>query len=413
MVSRSTGGIGLVFALQTLPIMLNALPEQRPGWGLAMALAVFGSIGLLVVATVVKRGVRIASGLVAGVYALALVAWPFLLPHSQLVQSEKPWLWWLCTVATSSAALCLPVMWAAIYTVVVPVIYGVVRTLPSGGGAEVLLASLDAVYAILLGQVVLIIIFVLRQATAAVDVAQANALQKYGSAVRQHATELERVEVDSIVHDSVLTTLLSAAAVRTQQEAKLAADMARQAISRLSDAGPVTAGDETVIPFARLSRRIRQAANAFASPFAVVENDIDFLTVPVHASDALYSATVQAMVNSMQHAGPADVPLERTLTMSSNLQGGCTIEITDSGVGFDPDAVPSERLGLRISIIERVTSVGGAVTVRTSPGQGAAVTIEWPRLGYQPDYLATTFSPDELPALGLGEGTEKPNGSVA
>jgi two-component sensor histidine kinase len=401
-VSRAVGGIGLVFALQSVPVMLDQLQVRAPVLGLLTPALLGLTIGAVVVATIVKVGVKAATGFGALLYLVALITWPALMRDPSAALDGKPWLWYVCTVATSYAAIAFPLWWAAAYTVIAPVIYGVLRILPSGGSADVLLASLDAVYAILLGQVVLIIIFTLRQATATVDVAQSNALRKYGAAVRQHATEVERVEVDSIVHDSVLTTLLAAAAARTPKEAELAARMARNAIARLNDAGVVGVGDETVIPFARLSRRIREAAAAFAGPFTIVEDDIDFLTVPVHASDALYSATVQAMVNSMQHAGATDAPLERTLTMRSNLQGGCTIEIADTGVGFDPALVPSERLGLRISIMERVTSAGGSVVLRTSPGSGTKITIDWPRSA-GPDPLVSQFSDDELPALGFDD----------
>ena len=64
--------------------------------------------------------------------------------------------------------------------------------------------------------------------------------------------------------------------------------------------------------------------------------------------------------------------------MNSNLLGGCVIEIADSGVGFDPAAVPSERLGLRISIRERVAKAGGVVQVNSGPGRGTSILIEWP-----------------------------------
>jgi signal transduction histidine kinase len=412
--SRAVGAIGLVFALQSLPVMLAQRDVRLPVAGMLAPVALGVMIGLVVLATVFKMQIKAATGAGAVIYLLALVSWPFLMRDPNAVLDGKPWLWYVCTVATSYAAIAFPVWWAAAYTVIAPVAYGVIRMLPSGGGADIVLASLDAVYAIVLGQVVLIIIFMLRQATSAVDVAQTNALLKYGMAVRQHATEIERVEVDSIVHDSVLTTLLSAAAADSPKEAELAATMARQAIARLNDAGQVPVGDETVIPFARLSDRIRQAAAAFAGPFTILEDHIDFLALPVHTSDALYSATVQAMVNSMQHAGPTDAALSRTLTLTSNLQGGCTIEVSDTGVGFDLDAVPTERLGLRISIQERVISAGGAVTVRTSPGLGTSVRIEWPRPDTAgDDRLVSQFSAAELPALGLDNEADSSWGGSA
>jgi signal transduction histidine kinase len=130
-----------------------------------------------------------------------------------------------------------------------------------------------------------------------------------------------------------------------------------------------------------------------------VEKDVDMITVPLQASDALYSATVQAMVNSMQHAGTVGV--NRTLTLRSNSRGGCTIEITDTGVGFDARAVPSERLGLRLSIMERMESAGGAVKLRTAPGEGTTVTIVWPRAS------ESTGDTGVIAPTGLDDGADR------
>ncbi|HZK58271.1 MAG TPA: ATP-binding protein, partial [Cryobacterium sp.] len=405
-VSRSIAGVAVVFALQTLPLMIDQMEYRRPVLGVVGPALLALAVGFLIFATVFKIGIRAAAGFVALIYLVALFLWPPLMldPNAQL--PGKPWLWYLLTVATTCAAIAFPVVWAAAYTVVAPVVFGIIRSLPSGGGADALLSSLDAVYAILLGEVVLIIIFMLRQAADAVDAAQTNALQKYAIAVRQHATEVERVEVDSIVHDTVLATLLSAAGARGPKAAELAAAMARNAIARLDDAGSASAGDESAIPFARLSDRIRQAASAIAFPFTIIERDLESLTIPVHASEAIYSATVQAMVNSIQHAGPADESLTRTLTLCPNLQGGCTIEIADSGVGFDLAAVPNERLGLRVSIQERIVSVGGAVRVRTSPGNGTTIVIDWPRPVREPNPLISKFSSEEIPVLALDDAIQ-------
>jgi hypothetical protein len=410
-ISRSVAGVSLVFSLQSLPMFFSQLDQRLAFWAIGLASAIGLSVVALVVAAIVKRGVNIVATVIAGLYVIELTAWPFLMEDPSAVLDGAPWLWYLCTVATSCAAIAFPLFWAAAYTVVIPVIYGFLRTTPAGGDKDIALASLDAVYAILLGFVVLIIIALLRQATAAVDIAQTNALKKYAFAVRQHATELERVEVDSIVHDSVLTTLLSAAAAEDPEASTLVASMAGEAITRLSDAGAVPSGEDVVIPLTRLSHRIREAAAAFASPFTVVEEEIEFLSLPVHASEALYSASVQAMVNSTQHAGPADVSLRRILTIKANLQGGCTVEISDNGVGFDPALVPQDRLGLRVSILERVSGAGGAVRVCSRVGEGTRITIEWPGPEGGQNSVLEQFSSDEIPALGLGVDLDDERGT--
>jgi len=294
---------------------------------------------------------------------------------TSFVLDGKPWLWYLCTVATSCAAIAFPLVWAAVYTVVIPVIFGALRLLPAGGEAEKLLAVLDTSYAVLFGGVVLIIIYVLREATAKVDTAQFNALTQYAVAVRHHATEVERVEVDSIVHDSVLATLLSAAGARTAKGEELAAAMARSAILRLQEAGGERTIDDASVGAASLAARIREAA-ASTGVFTVTEEETDQLTLPEHVAEALYSASVQAMVNSVQHAGPANV---HSVMVRGSDQRSCTIAITDTGCGFDLANVPSVRLGWRVSIRDRVAGAGGVAVLQTTLGEGTTITIRWPR----------------------------------
>jgi signal transduction histidine kinase len=54
------------------------------------------------------------------------------------------------------------------------------------------------------------------------------------------------------------------------------------------------------------------------------------------------------------------------------------IVVADDGRGFDVEEVPAERLGLRVSIRERLAKVGGRAQIRTAPGEGTVVTILWP-----------------------------------
>jgi signal transduction histidine kinase len=272
----------------------------------------------------------------------------------------------------------LPAPVATVYTLIVPMIYGVIRLLPAGGEADPLLAVLDAMYAIILGVVVLIIVVMLRQAAESVDTAQEAALQRYDLAARQHATENERVKVDALVHDSVLTTLLSAAAADSPEEQDLAARMARDAVKRLDEAGAAgpRALDSVGLPV--LVRRLRAALTTFSAPFTVRVVNAGGVELPVEAVEALYSATVQAMVNSMQHADEPGRSTRRELRIRGVRLGGAVIEVADNGVGFERGEVPDERLGLRVSIEERMANAGGAAEIASRPGQGTLVTVSWP-----------------------------------
>jgi signal transduction histidine kinase len=67
--------------------------------------------------------------------------------------------------------------------------------------------------------------------------------------------------------------------------------------------------------------------------------------------------------------------------VSVSLQGDhnrLSMQIHDDGVGFDPDAVSDERLGLRI-MCERAESLGGEFSIGTGSGNGTTVRVEVPR----------------------------------
>ncbi|PPL19498.1 sensor histidine kinase [Microterricola pindariensis] len=382
--ARAVGIFGIVFGLQCLPIMFRQLPDLDRGWADAVNLAVFGGLILVAVASVFNRFVRLATSWVAIAYLGALLVWPLTVVDTAPFATQASWLWFLCTVATACAAVAFPVVWAAAYTVIVPVVYGALRTLPSGGSADTALAALDALYAIMLGLVVLIIITMLRQAASAVDVAQIAALSSYTTAVRQHATELERIEVDAIVHDSVLTTLLSAANARTDADGELAARMAREAIAKVDAASSVLPGSDRAVPVAHLERRLRAAVAGFSAPVSVSVGPLLGHTLPAQAAEALYSAAVQALVNSLQHAGGNGSeqalrrPVRRSLTMHVDASGMVRLAIADSGVGFDVDATPAARIGVRVSILERISSVGGVARVQSARGAGTTIVLAWP-----------------------------------
>ena len=374
--TRSVAVFGLVFGAQTVPAMIAQIDQAPPVWAAAVVTGLFGSLILAFVASLLRFGVRVANHILPLAYVVALLSWPLTVEDPASASVGNHWLYYLLTVATASAAIGMPTRWATVYLFAVPVLYGVIRLTPAGGSSTGVQAALDVVYAILLGGAVLIVITMLRQASSAVDAAQSTALDRYGSAVRQHATDAERVQVDAIVHDSVLTTFISAGRAESPEAKELAADMAKLAIRHLRDAATVGPDDGSTIRANVVAKRIAAAASAVAVDVDVVVQSIGAVRVPTGAAEAIYSAAVQAVVNSQQHAG--DQRSVRRWVRISGIADGLAIEVGDTGVGFDVDTIPQERLGVRVSIIERLEGVGGHAEVRSAPGQGCVVSIRWP-----------------------------------
>jgi signal transduction histidine kinase len=81
----------------------------------------------------------------------------------------------------------------------------------------------------------------------------------------------------------------------------------------------------------------------------------------------------EALTNAVRHAQPARVTV--SVVSGDNLQ----LTVRDDGLGFDPDEQNNRgrRLGLT-SMRERAASIGGTLTISSSPGNGATVHLEVP-----------------------------------
>ncbi len=371
--ARLEGLFGFVFALLSVPALQASAGTLKPEWAWGITIAMFGSMALGLVCSLIQRGIRIAMGAIALVFAVLLVLWPFAVKTPDAAVGQEPWLWYIVIVAIAAAALSFPTVWAAVYTVAVPLLFAVLRVLPAGGGASWLLAVLDALYALVLGSFVVIVISALRSAASRVDEAQATAARRYAEAVGEHAAEAERTRVDTVIHDRVLSTLLAAARSASADDRVRVVQMAERALVALQSADVETdaAGE---VPVSVLAERARALAETLEADIRfAAEGDLDAL-VPGRVIEGVYSATVQAVVNSVRHAGAGAA---RSISVHGWGDAGFSLIVADTGAGFEIDRVPADRLGLRISIRERVDSVGGVVQIRSAPGAGTSVIIEW------------------------------------
>ena len=78
----------------------------------------------------------------------------------------------------------------------------------------------------------------------------------------------------------------------------------------------------------------------------------------------------EAITNAAKFAGSERVDLY------AEVDGGrAEVFVRDRGVGFDPEAVPEDRRGVRESILRRMERHGGNASVRSEPGQGTEVEL--------------------------------------
>jgi signal transduction histidine kinase len=177
----------------------------------------------------------------------------------------------------------------------------------------------------------------------------------------------ERAEIAAQVHDSVLQTLTLIQ--RSSHDPDEVVRLARTEERALRKWLYAPVGDPGATLVAALETEIADVEATYACAVELVHvADV----VSDDRVDALVAASREAVVNAAKHAGG---------TVSVYVECGETgveVFVRDRGQGFDTEAVPEDRLGLRESVLARMARVGGSARVRSEPGSGTEVSLALP-----------------------------------
>ena len=94
--------------------------------------------------------------------------------------------------------------------------------------------------------------------------------------------------------------------------------------------------------------------------------------IPVESKQALYRIAQEALHNAVKHAHATTLDL--TLETAADT---VTLTVADDGTGFDPGGNFPGHLGLR-SMRERMTRLGGDLSITSAPGKGTTVQATLP-----------------------------------
>jgi signal transduction histidine kinase len=374
--------IGRVFSLAALgmsvaQIFLVAIPHLKYG----NPAFLMGGLGLIVLAQLAavftfwfgsaNKNVYLLHGFA---YVVAFFTYLFSIgPEVELSSDYRSWLWWWTGTATIAMTMFLPKWWSYLYLVFVPVSYLFLRMDRLGGGGNLGSALLDATYIVLYALAIQALVGLLRTAAAELD-ATNDAVSKIAvERASLESAQLERQKLDELVHDQVLTTILVAARADTPEKKAMAGEVAAKAIERLQAAATESVDElQEVSASSFVDSLAGSLTRGYPNIPINLTKEIEF-TIPIAVGIALADATIQAMTNSVQHAG---VKAERAVRIKVYRQG-LKIVVMDNGRGFWESRIPNDRLGIRNSIRRRATAVGAVVRIKSAPRKGTSVVLIW------------------------------------
>lgn len=187
----------------------------------------------------------------------------------------------------------------------------------------------------------------------------------------------ERAEVAAHVHDSVLhtLTLIQRNAEDPREVARLARAQERELRAWLYK--PEGRGKDEAQEPDTLAEAVRKAAAEVEDHHGV---PIEVVVVGDCPLDEKLSAQLQAareaMVNAAKYGGEGGA-----VQVYAEVEGRTVfVSVRDRGPGFDLDAVPGDRMGVRESIIGRMQRNGGTARLRSAPDGGTEVELEMERV---------------------------------
>ncbi len=374
---RAAWAVSIVILLLDIPVVMEIVLRRTGGSHLAIPLlALLSMLGLLVCVGLrpglVSRIVFLSAGAVlAGVYQVSiLLADPALVDNGSYVINRPAFVLVLMSAGTVRpiAGLLWTLIGYAVSTATL-LISDVIAGVPliTGWGPTIALVLGSSVYLVLAG----------------IRASQGNQLPDLG----RIEAETRRLALDhqyeqraaAVIHDTVLNDLTvvmnSAGRIDERTRARFRTDVA-------------TLADASWLRETRDSVELDRTDAALRNELVAVITEMQWrgLTVDLTGGTdeeiarltpdnirVAVAAVKACLENVHKHAGIASVEL-----VLSAGGGVVTIMVIDQGVGFDPERVPGDRLGLRSSVVRRVEDAGGSVRIWSRPGSGTSVMITLP-----------------------------------
>jgi hypothetical protein len=214
----------------------------------------------------------------------------------------------------------------------------------------------------------IVMVIVLRAERSAVrafaDLEQARTESMLAAARRED----ERAQL-RMVHNGPLTILTMAFHASPRQPSPILRQRASESLDSLRR---MIAATGTSAGNTRLDERLAKVTAWYEALEVAV--DLQPCLVPADIADAFAGAVAEALENVVRYAGT-----QRATVLLRDEQDVVRVTVADQGRGFDPALVSGLGFGLREDLAGRMAAARGSSAVRSRPGAGTQVHLEWAR----------------------------------
>lgn len=372
--------------VEALPILQQQQAAFAP-WYTVFLAAILVISALLVVFGIMHSAQPWILLTLAAVVGLGVLTMPLAWKGGVLLQ--YPWISGFIIVSLISIALAWSPWAALVYQLCIELAYGLImaQLIPVDSRSE----SLGTVMflRICYGLISILVVVISKRAVENLDQDYTEALSQELALTRSRSETADQERMDRLIHDNVMAALLDASRAEGPL-AKRTRELASRALEVLDDENDRLSGKTTTMVHVLMDElmeslspwRSRVRFSNLRSHIRPVGEPRVF--VPTFVAQGLTQAITEAVSNSARHSGTE-------VTYVSMDGGQCPptpinpegfylrFTIRDEGRGFALHDVDTQRLGVRVSIVENIETVGGDVELRSSPGRGTAVILTWPK----------------------------------
>ena len=304
----------------------------------------------------------------------AMITWPLQVADAAALPLHyKPYIWWAVGFASLAAAGAFKNRTAIALLVLMPAIWILILTSEYGGVETLYLALEDALYSFFFSGSIAVLVMFLRHRASQADIESAALSRTRFERAFLDAMQLERAKINSIVHDSAISSLEAAAEASSVEQIEEAGRLATEAIERLEREGtrdPMARGKISSQVFFESLRASIERRSKFV--LVKVKSQVD-VEIPFEIAVGMAEATFQALTNSLEHAPKAKL---REVVMTST-RNSIKFVVVDDGPGFRMASIPRHRIGIRVAIFERLKTLGVEAKLNAAPAEGTTWIFEW------------------------------------